>query len=283
MKDVSGARVLVTGAAKGMGRLFAERAVAEHAAAVVLLDVDEEGLRQAVEELAGRGTQVVTEVVDVRRLPAIRAAARRIRRAVGSIDVLINNAGVVRGNHYFWEADPIADTRFTLEVNTLAPMQVAREFLPEMIEGGRECRLVNIASAAGLTANPRMAAYAGSKWAVVGWSDSVRLELAQAGHHHVKVTTVCPYYVKTGMFEGARSAPLLPLLEPADVVDQTWAAMLRGQPLLVMPRTVLLSETVKGVLPVGVRDFVADRVLGIYHTMDDFTGREADQSAEERV
>ena len=49
--------------------------------------------------------------------------------------------------------------------------------------------------------------------------------------------------------------------------------MFHGQPLLVIPKTVLLSETVKGVLPIGIRDFVADKVLGIYHTMDDFTGR----------
>ena len=65
--------------------------------------------------------------------------------------------------------------RLTIDVNTLAPMYVAREFLPTMIASPQECRLVNLASAAGFTPNPRMAAYAGSKWAVIGWSDSVRL------------------------------------------------------------------------------------------------------------
>lgn len=273
MKDAAGTTVLITGAAMGMGRLFAERAVAEGAAAVVLVDVNEEALATTAAELSGGSTQVLAEALDVRRLPAIRAAAKRVRAEVGTVDIVFNNAGVVRGNQYFWETDPVKDTEFTLAVNTLAPMQVAREFLPDMISGGRESRLVNIASAAGLTANPRMAVYAGSKWAVVGWSDSVRLELEQAGHRHVKVTTVCPYYVRTGMFDGARSAPLLPLLEPDDVVDQTWSAMLKGHPMLVMPRTVMVSEVVKGVLPLGVRDFVADKVLGIYHTMDDFTGR----------
>ncbi len=273
MDDVAGRTVLITGAAMGMGRLFAERAVAERARAVVLIDINGEALAETAEQLSGGVTEVIAEALDVRRLPAIRAAARRVHKAVGAVDVLINNAGVVRGNHYFWETDPVADAKFTIDINTLAPMYVARTFLPAMIESGRDCRLVNIASAAGLTANPRMAVYAASKWAVVGWSDSLRLELEQAGHEQVKVTTVCPYYVKTGMFEGARSAPLLPLLEPDDVVEETWAAMLHGQPLLVMPKTVLLSETVKGVLPIGIRDFVADKVLGIYHTMEDFTGR----------
>lgn len=273
MKDVAGSTVLVTGAAMGMGRLFAERAIAEGARAVVLLDVNAEALEETASELGGGDTEVLAEAVDVRRLPALRAAARRVRAAVGGVDVVVNNAGVVRGNHYFWETDPVADTKLTMDVNALAPMYVARVFLPEMIASGRDARLVNMASAAGLTSNPRMAAYAASKWALVGWSDSVRLELEQAGHSHVKVTTVCPYYIKTGMFDGARSAPLLPLLEPDDVVSQTWSAMLRGQPLLVMPRTAMLSEVTKGVLPVGVRDFIADKVLGIYHTMDDFTGR----------
>jgi all-trans-retinol dehydrogenase (NAD+) len=73
-----------------------------------------------------------------------------------------------------------------------------------------------------------MATYAASKWAVIGWSDSVRLELKQAGFDHVKVTTVCPYYVNTGMFDGAKSAPLLPILEPAEVVDESWKGMLAG-------------------------------------------------------
>jgi all-trans-retinol dehydrogenase (NAD+) len=118
-----------------------------------------------------------------------------------------------------------------------------------------------------------MAVYAASKWAVIGWSDSVRLELKQAGFDHVKVTTVCPYYVRTGMFDGARSAPLLPILDPADVVDEAWSAMLAGRPFVVLPKTVMLSEMLKGVVPTGVRDFIADHVIGVYHTMDDFTGR----------
>ncbi len=192
---------------------------------------------------------------------------------LGRIDVLVNNAGIVRGNQYFWETDLQRDTTTTIDVNTLAPMYVAHEFLPAMIAAPGECRLLNLASAAGFTANPRMAVYAASKWAMIGWSDSVRLELKQAGHDHVKVTTVCPYYTRTGMFEGAKSAPLLPILDPADVVDEAWTAMLAGRPFVVLPKTVQLSEMLKGVVPTDVRDFLADHVFGVYHTMDDFTGR----------
>ena len=276
MKSVKGKNVLITGAAMGMGRLFAERAIAEHAAAVVLLDVDESTLNATMEELAARGdvtSEISGYIVDVSDADAVADTAAAVLDEVGRIDVLVNNAGVVRGNHFFWETDLERDAKFTIDVNTLAPMYVAHAFLPAMIAASDDCRLLNLASAAGFTPNPRMAVYAASKWAVIGWSDSVRLELKQAGHDHVKVTTVCPYYTNTGMFDGASSAPLLPILEPGEVVDEAWKAMLAGRSFVVLPRTVMLSEMLKGVVPVDVRDFIADRIIGVYHTMDDFTGR----------
>ena len=113
---------------------------------------------------------------------------------------------------------------------------------------------------------------------VIGWSDSVRLELKQAGIDHVKVTTVCPYYVNTGMFDGAKSAPLLPILEPADVVEESWQGMCSGSSFVIMPRTVVLSEVLKCLVPIGVRDFIGDNIIGVYHTMEDFTGRAGQQS-----
>jgi all-trans-retinol dehydrogenase (NAD+) len=273
MRSVKGKSVLVTGAAMGMGRMFAERAIAEGASAVVLWDVDEPALDDTLAELDVASSEVSGYVVDVSDAATVAATAGMVLDDLGRIDVVVNNAGIVRGNQYFWETDLQRDATSTIEVNTLAPMYVAHAFLPAMIEAPGECRLLNLASAAGFTPNPRMAAYAASKWAVIGWSDSVRLELKQAGHDHVKVTTVCPYYTRTGMFEGAKSAPLLPILDPADVVDEAWRATLAGRPFVVLPKTVQLGEILKGVVPTDVRDFLADRVFGVYHTMDDFTGR----------
>jgi all-trans-retinol dehydrogenase (NAD+) len=278
MRSVKGKSVLVTGAAMGMGRMFAERAIAEGASAVVLWDVDEPALDDTLAELDVASSEVSGYVVDVSDAATVAATAGMVLDDLGRIDVVVNNAGIVRGNQYFWETDLQRDATSTIEVNTLAPMYVAHAFLPAMIEAPGECRLLNLASAAGFTPNPRMAAYAASKWAVIGWSDSVRLELKQAGHDHVKVTTVCPYYTRTGMFEGAKSAPLLPILDPADVVDEAWKATLAGRPFVVLPKTVQLGEILKGVVPTDVRDFLADRVFGVYHTMDDFTGRTEPES-----
>ena len=104
MKSVAGKRVLVTGGAMGMGRLFAERAIAEEAAAVVLWDVNEAALNDtldAVAALVDGPTEVTGWVVDVSDPAAVADTAAAVLAETGPIDVLVNNAGVVRGNHYF--------------------------------------------------------------------------------------------------------------------------------------------------------------------------------------
>ena len=230
--------MLITGAASGMGRLYAERAVAEGAKAVILWDRDAGALTRVAGILgdrAGAGTIVAPYVVDIADLGAIAQTAQRVRTEVGDPDVVINNAGIVRGA-FFWEHDNGADTRPTMQINALAPMYITREFLPAMMANrGRASRIVNIASAAGMLSNPRMSVYAASKAALIGWSDSLRLELRQQRYGQVKVTTVCPSYISTGMFEGARGPLLTPVMTPEYVVDRVWQAMLAGAPMLTMP------------------------------------------------
>ncbi|MET0726104.1 MAG: SDR family oxidoreductase [Leifsonia sp.] len=276
-RTVRGATVLITGAAMGMGRLYAERAVAEGAASVVLWDRDAQALARTVAELGAtsRGrTRIHSFVVDVSDLGAIAKAAQKVRKEVGNPDVLINNAGIVRGNGYFWETDNGDDTRPTMQVNALAPMYITREFLPGMVARAyRASRIVNIASAAGMISNPRMSVYAASKAALIGWSDSLRLELIRDDHANVKVTTVAPSYIATGMFAGARGPLLTPVMTPEYVVDQVWKAMLAGRPMLMLPWTVGLSKVLRGVLPGAVFDAMADRFFGVYRSMDRFTGR----------
>jgi len=275
MKSVEGKTVLVTGAAMGLGKLFATKAVQERAATVVLWDVNEQALVETVEELQAAGGSVRGYVVDVSSQDEIEASAALVLDEVGPIDVLFNNAGIVRGNSYFWETDDAAQIQLTMAINSVAPMLVAREFLPGMIAKDGECRIVNIASSAGLVSNPRMAVYAASKWAAIGWSDSVRLELEQAGHDHVKVTTVCPTYINTGMFDGAKKMLMTPMLEQQEVVDAAWKEMLRGGPFLLIPWTARLNKVLSGMMPVGIRDFVLDKA-GVYHSMEEFHGHDDD-------
>ena len=122
-------------------------------------------------------------------------------------------------------------------------------------------------------ANPRMSVYAASKWAMIGWSDSVRLELERTGNGHVRVTTFCPSYVSTGMFDGARGPLLTPILTPQTATDRAWQAMLAGRPVRATPWTVPLGRALRGVLPSRVWDVVADKGFRVYNTMDEFRGR----------
>jgi all-trans-retinol dehydrogenase (NAD+) len=270
MQSVTGKTVLVTGAAMGLGKLFARTAVQEGAAHVVLWDINDGALKETAAELEAAGGTVHTYVVDVSSADAVSTAGQAVRDELGDVHVLINNAGIVRGNGYFWENEP-RDVEQTMQINAIAPMRVAREFLPAMVASREECRIVNIASSAGLNAVPRLAVYCGSKWAAVGWSDSVRLELEQAGYTHVRVTTVCPTYINTGMFEGAKGIFLTPMLEQEEVVAGAWKEMLKGGPFLIVPWTSRLNKVLSGVLPVKARDMWLRRV-GVYDSMAQFTG-----------
>lgn len=272
LDTVAGKKVLITGAAMGLGKLFAEQAVREGAAAVVLWDVNETALRATADELAAAGGAVHTHTVDISDRAAVAAAADSVRREVGAVDILVNNAGIVRGNAYFWETKDRGDIDRTMAINALAPMYVTLEFLPAMVAGTTVARVLTIASSAGLVHNPRMSVYAASKWAALGWSDSVRIELGQAGHDHVKVTTICPTYINTGMFEGAKGFWLTPILDQHKVVATAWAAMKKGTPVVILPWTSRLNKVLSGVLPLKLRDLFLNTV-GVYHSMDEFKGR----------
>lgn len=281
MRSVSGLTVAVTGAAMGMGKLYAERAVDEGAAAVILLDVNADAMAATAHELTARAemvspaapvTTIHSFVVDLASRKNIAKVAAKVRKKVGDPDVLINNAGIIRSS-FFWEHDPEKDIELSMNINALAAMYLSREFLPGMIAKESECRILNIASAAGTLSNPRMSVYASSKWAMIGWGDSVRLELVKAGHPHVKVTTFAPSYISTGMFEGVRGPLLTPIMTPEKATTAAWNAMLKGRPLLMKPWTVGLGRALKGLMPTKAWDVVAGKVFKVYSSMDSFTGR----------
>lgn len=270
---ITDALVLITGAARGMGELYARRAVAARARAVALWDIDEDAATALAADLSRSGVDVRAYRVDVSRQEEIVAGLQRVRADLGTPDVVINNAGIVRGKA-FWDHDPERDIEATMRINTLAAMWLTREVLPDMIaDATRPKRILNIASAAGTLANPNMSVYAASKWAMIGWSESVRLELAAHGHGHVKVTTFCPSYISTGMFAGARGPLLTPIMTPRHATAAAWNGMLRGTPMVLRPWTVKLSMALRGVLPTRAWDVLARHVFKVYSSMDEFTGR----------
>ncbi len=268
MYSITGKTMLVTGGNRGMGKLFCEHGVAE-GAKIIIWATNEQTMKETAEELTRRGGEVYTYKVDVSDRKAIENAAESVLKEHGMVDILVNNAGIV-ASAYFWEHtnDQIEKT---MHINIGAQMYICRAFLPGMMEK-REGRIVNMASAAGLISNPKMSVYCASKWAVNGWSDSLRLELEQEGYSNICVTTVTPGYVNTGMFEGAKAPLMTPILEPEPFVQKVWESMKKGKIVVRSPWTVYLVASMKGILPIRLFDFIFGNIFGVYKSMDEFKG-----------
>jgi short-subunit dehydrogenase len=207
--------------------------------------------------------------MDVTDGAVIEQVRKAVRDEFGAIDILVNNAGIVHGGAFL--DVPMSAHRRTYEVNTLGLVAVTHAFLPDLVQREDAC-LVNVASASGFVGLPFGSTYASSKWSVIGFSESIRLELEELGHRHVHVTTVCPSYVATGMFEGARPPMLTPLLSPETVALRIVDAMERGEPFVLEPSLVKSIPLLRGLLPLGLFDR-ASRVLGLQDSMRHWRGR----------
>ena len=267
MTIVNNSRVLITGAASGIGRLLALR-LAESGGRLVLWDIDREGLDQAQAELAAAGYEAETYVCDLTRRHEIATIAAQTLADGGAVDILINNAGIVSGKRLLDLSDE--EIERTFEVNTLALFWTVRAFLPSMLEQDRG-HVVTIASAASLAGAPKLTDYSASKFAALGFDESLRLEVRQQGNQ-VTTTIVCPYYVDTGMFDGVRTrfSWLLPILKPEYVVGRIISAIEKNRRRLIMPRFMYTSWLTR-LLPVAWYDVLMD-FFGVTHSMDEFHG-----------
>jgi len=156
-------------------------------------------------------------------------------------------------------------------VNTLGLVAMTHAFLPDLIKG-TDGHVVNVASASGYIGLPFGATYASSKWAVIGFSESLALELELQGHGHVHVTSVCPSYVSTGLFDGAK-APLFTRLLTADrVADLTVRAILGDKPQVRTPWLVPATPILKALLPFRLF-YKAAAILGVNTSMMKWRGR----------
>ena len=184
--------VVITGGSRGLGLVMARRLVDE-GARVVLLARDVEELGRARDELLARGTgDVMTIRCDVRRRAEVRAAIDTVLDRWRTVDILINNAGVIQvGPLEHMEHE---DFENAMATHFWGPLHLMLEITPIM-RHRRFGRIVNISSIGGRIAVPHLAPYSASKFALTGLSDAVRAELAP---HGIRVTTVCPGLMRTG-------------------------------------------------------------------------------------
>jgi short-subunit dehydrogenase len=233
MRSLQNKRVLITGAGRGLGRQLAWH-FARAGAEVLLTDRDEAAVDRVCQELRQAGHAAHAYPLDVTDRAAIGQLRAQLHAQDRLIDVLINNAGVVHGGPFL--GVPLEQHQHTYEVNLLGLTGLTYAFLPDLL-GRPEAHLVNIASASAFLALPGACTYAASKWAVLGFSESLREELRLQGHRHVSVTTVCPSYIDTGLFAGARPARLTRLLQPEEVAAAVVRAVQRKQDTVVLPWT----------------------------------------------
>jgi len=234
--------VLITGGSRGLGLVLA-RHICARGGNVALIARDAEELARAKSDLATRCNTVMTIQCDLLESEQIQAAVRRVIDRFGKIDILINNAGII-------EVGPLEhlmreDFERAMRLHFWAPFELISQIVPEMrIWGGG--RIVNVSSIGGKVAVPHMASYSASKFALTGFSDAIRAELARDNIH---VTTVAPGLMRTGShvnakfkgrhddefawFAASAGAPLISM--NADrAARKILAACRRGQPSLTL-------------------------------------------------
>ncbi|NGP88596.1 SDR family NAD(P)-dependent oxidoreductase [Fodinibius halophilus] len=269
MSKFKNSHILITGGANGIGLLMGKRALKKGARSLIIWDISEENITAALKELSEYKDRISTYTVDISKTDQVYQTAEDTLQNVPHIDILINNAGIVAGKNF----DKLMpeDIEQTIGINLLGMIHTSRSLLGGL-KKAPSAHIVNIASAAGLMANPGMSVYASSKWGAIGWSESLRIEFNKS-NTGINVTTVEPSYIDTGMFKGVSPPLLTPLLSPDDITGRIIKAVEQNKIHLRAPFMVKLLPFLRGVLPAKVFDFVAGKLFRVYHSMDTFTGR----------
>ena len=269
MQSLEGKTVLITGAGCGIGQLMAWEAAAE-GANLALIDINAENLKVVEDELQQFPGQATAFTCDISDRAAVAATSRVIKDRFGHVDVLINNAGIVIGKSF---ADLTLDEmQRTMDVNYWGHVYFTHQFLPGMVTRGRG-NIVNIASSSGMLGMVNLSDYCASKFADVGFSESLRRELKSSGHNGITITCVCPYVIDTGMFKGFKPLLFNPVLKPEQVAGAVMTAIRKDRSYVIMPLVMTqLMRLLKVIIPTNLFDWIL-HVTGGSHAMSAFKGR----------
>lgn len=257
MHEIRGKKALVTGAASGIGWAIALR-LAREGANLFLVDIDEAGLSSIVGEARQAGVEVIGRRRDVSQSSEISAVVTEILAHWGGVDILVNNAGIT----YYGPTDRMSAEHWDqlMRVNLLSHIQFTRELLPSLL-ARREAHVLNVCSVLGLIGTPKVTAYCTSKFAMVGFSESLRNEFSREG---LGVTALCPGFVTTNLFtnapleesaSGHKLPPRIICTTPERVADAAVKAIYRNRRLVVMEPFARLMYAAKRFMP-GLLDMI---------------------------
>lgn len=215
-KDITGQKILITGAGNGLGRQLAIQ-FSKHATCLILLDINKVALKETADSIDSSSRVFIYEC-DVTNRKMVYAVAKKIKDDIGDVDILVNNAGTVCGKSFI----DLPDEKIlkTMDVNAISHFWLCKSFLPSMM-ARNSGHIVTIASLAGHMGNARLTDYSASKCAAIGFSECLEIEMRSKNLDGIKVTIVCPSFMTTGLFEGVKltmGKPLTPEYAAEEVV-----------------------------------------------------------------
>ena len=265
MKDLESKVVLITGGAMGMGRELASLFLDE-GSRVIITDINPEKLNSTLSELSKKG-DIKGYVSDVSDIEQIRELKNKVHRDVGKLDILVNNAGIVFGK--FFKDLSIEEIKKTIDVDLYGVIFMTKIFFNDFLEK-ESGHIVNIASAAGLLGVPKLVPYCTAKFGVVGFSETLRLEVEELDLD-IKVTAVCPSYVATGMFEGAKPPRLTKFLSPEKMAKIILEGVKKNRSCVIAPAMAKMVPFFKAIFPSSFLDNL-NKLLGVSSSMNDWKG-----------
>ncbi|XP_025986216.1 17-beta-hydroxysteroid dehydrogenase 13 isoform X2 [Solenopsis invicta] len=249
-KSVSGEIVLITGTGHGIGKELALR-YASLGATVVCWDVNPESNEQTVNEIKKSGAATAYAYqCDVSKREQIISVAERVKKEVGDVTILVNNAGIMQCHAFL---DHTADEiRRVFDINVLAHFWMLQAFLPTMIEKNHG-HVVALSSLAGIGGLPNLVPYCASKFAVRGLMESIseELRITSKGKSMIKFTTIYPYMVDTGLCKKPkmRFPSAMPLVSPGQAASEIIQAQRRNYREKTVPQHWLTISTITRLLP----------------------------------
>ncbi|XP_035205418.1 epidermal retinol dehydrogenase 2-like [Stegodyphus dumicola] len=265
--DLTDKTILITGAGSGVGRSLAIE-FSKFSTCLVLVDINKSSLLDT-EKLLNRISRVFVYQCDVSKREEVYKMARIVKDEVGKVDILINNAGIVIGKRFLDLPDEGVEKTFA--VNILSHFWMCKAFLPAMVIDNQG-HIVSVASFVGFVGLAKLTDYVASKFAAVGFAETLSLELFKEGLDGVKITTVCPTLISSGLFSGTKE-PLNVSVTPEYVAQKIVSAVQKGKEgVICVPGILKLIIILKALLP----DFIFKRLAkecGLLHVMDTFQGR----------
>jgi all-trans-retinol dehydrogenase (NAD+) len=264
MKDLQAKTVVITGAAGDLGKELVKAAL-KSGARCALMDINKKSLDEFVASIGASGKNVCAYFCDITSAKSIQEVGAAILNDFGRVDVLINNAGLLKGRP-FHELN-FEDISSVINVNLIGMMWVTRQFIRHMMEN-KTGSVVNVVSVAGLVALPGESDYSASKHGGIGFNDALRREMKKQGYKDIDIICVCPSYIRGKMTDGLTVPFSSPLIEPDFVAKNIIQAVIKRKAFVVLPKSLQSALWLKFLSP-----RMADKILelmGFFKSRDTY-------------